>query len=56
MQRPLNQHAKLSVKIAAALFSTIFIIEGDRPACEKNGLDPQLIADHPVFRFETDPD
>lgn len=35
MQRPLNQYAKLSVKIAVTLFSTISIIEGDRPVYEK---------------------
>ncbi|EGM52982.1 hypothetical protein LRU_00118 [Ligilactobacillus ruminis SPM0211] len=36
MQRLLNQRAKLPVKCIATLFLIIFIMEGDRPVCEKN--------------------
>ncbi|MFJ6968000.1 hypothetical protein [Ligilactobacillus ruminis] len=50
----LNQHTKLSVKFTAKLFWVISIIEGNCHACEKNGSDLQLIANHPVFRLEAE--
>ena len=48
----LNQCVKLSVKFTAKLFLVIFIMEGDRPAYKKTGTNLQLIANHPVFKFE----
>ena len=54
MQCSLNQHTKLSVKFNAKLFWVISIIEGNCHVCAKNGSDLQLIANHPVFRFETE--
>jgi len=53
MQCLLNQRAKLPIKCIATLFLVISIMEGNRPVCEKAGSDFQLIANHPVFRFET---
>ena len=52
MQCLINQRAKLSVKFTTKLFLVIFIMEGDRPAYKKTGSDLQLIANHPVFKFE----
>ena len=47
MQRLVNQRAKL--------FLVIFIMEGNHPAyAKKTGSDLQLIANHPVFQFETE--
>ena len=45
----INQRAKLSVKFTAKLFW----IEGNRPACEKNGLYLQSIANNnPFFQYD----
>ena len=52
MQCLINQRAKLPFKFTAKLFLVIFIMEGDRPAYKKTGSDLQLIANHPVFKFE----
>ena len=52
MQCLINQRAKISFKFAVKLFWVISIMEGDRPAYKKNGSDLQLIANHPVFKFE----
>ena len=52
MQCLINQRAKLPFKFTAKLFLVIFIMEGDRHAYKKTGSDLQLIANHPVFKFE----
>ena len=54
MHRLINQRADLSVKFAAKLFWVISIMEGDCHVYAKNGSDLQLIANHPVFQFETE--
>jgi len=52
MQHSLNQRAKLSVKFAAKIFWVISIMEGNCRAYAKKPDDLQLIANHPVFKFE----
>ena len=54
MQRLINHHTMLSVKFTAKLFLLISIMASDRHAYEKTGSGLQLIANHPVFQFETE--
>ena len=54
MQSPPNQRAQALSQICRQPLWDISIIEGNCHACEKNGSDLQLIANHPVFRLEAE--